>query len=151
MTTTMRKIKTFATGAAAVIALALPVAANAADETLDASFSLEPQSGKFLNNGFKPANWRAEGAVSVPAGEPEILPSKVIDIGNPQGEVTFNPGNMPVCGPRRDRAGPHQRARRRMSSPVVPIRFWVTARHCSPSTAFRRSCWTASWSPSTAG
>ena len=103
MTRTMRRIKTIAMGTVAVLALALPAGASAANESLEASFSLEPRSGKFLKNGFKPANWRAEGAVSVPAGEPEILPSKVIDIGNPQGEVRFNPGNMPVCG---DEIGP---------------------------------------------
>ena len=100
MNKTMRKIKAFATGAVAALALALalPAGANAANETLSSSFSLEPQRGSFLNNGFKAANWKVENTVSVPPGEPEILPSKVIDIGNPQGEMTFNPGNMPVCG-----------------------------------------------------
>ena len=93
------KLQAFAVGAGLLFALAVPTGANAANESLSSSFSLEPQSGSFLKNGFKPANWRAEGTVSVPAGEPEILPSKVIDIGNPQGEMTFNPGNMPVCGP----------------------------------------------------
>ena len=100
MTKTMRKIKAFATGAgiALALALALPAGANAANESLSSTFSLEPQSGSFLNNGFKSANWEVANTVSVPAGEPQILPSKVIDIGNPQGEMTFNPGNMPVCG-----------------------------------------------------
>ena len=95
------KLQAFAVGAGLLFALALavPTGANAANESLSSTFSLEPQSGSFLNNGFKPANWRTEGTVSVPAGEPQILPSKVIDIGNPQGDMTFNPGNMPVCGP----------------------------------------------------
>jgi len=95
----MKLIKTAAAGLVVAFALALPAGANAANESLEASFSLEPQSGSFLNNGFKSANWEVANTVSVPAGEPQILPSKVIDIGNPQGEMTFNPGNMPVCGP----------------------------------------------------
>ena len=105
MTKTMRKIKAFAIGAGAALALALalPAGANAANETLSSTFSLEPQSGSFLNNGFKAANWKVENTVSVPPGETEILPSKVIDIGNPAGDMTFNPGNMPVCG---DEIGP---------------------------------------------
>ena len=100
MTKRMRKIKAFATGAVAALALALalPAGANAANETLSSTFSLESQNGSFLNNGFKAANWKVGNTVSVPPGEPEILPSKVIDIGFPQGEVSFNPGNMPVCG-----------------------------------------------------
>ncbi len=101
MTRTMRKIKALATGAgiALALALALPAGANAANESLSSTFSLQPQSGSFLNNGFKSANWKVENTVSVPAGEPQILPSKVIDIGNPpQDQMRFNPGNMPVCG-----------------------------------------------------
>jgi hypothetical protein len=95
----MKLIKTAAAALVLAFALALPAGANAANESLEASFSLEPQSGSFFNNAFKPANWQTEGTVTVPPGETEILPSKVIDIGNPQGEMTFNPGNMPVCGP----------------------------------------------------
>ena len=105
MKTIKKKLQTFALGAGLLFALALavPTGANAANESLSSTFSLEPQSGSFLNNGFKSANWEVANTVSVPAGETEILPSKVIDIGNPQGEMTFNPGNMPVCG---DEIGP---------------------------------------------
>ena len=97
--TTTRQIRVLAAGVIAALALALPAGVNAANESLEASFSLEPQSGSFFNNAFKSANWQTEGTVTVPPGETEILPSKVIDIGNPAGEMTFNPGNMPVCGP----------------------------------------------------
>ena len=101
MKTIKKKLQTFAVGAGLLFALALavPTGANAANESLSSTFSLEPQSGSFLNNGFKSANWEVANTVSVPAGEPQILPSKVMDIGNPQGDMTFNPGNMPVCGP----------------------------------------------------
>ncbi len=95
----MKLIKTAVAGFVLAFALAVPAGANAANESLSSTFSLEPQSGSFFNNGFKSANWEVANTVSVPAGEPQILPSKVIDIGNPQGEMTFNPGNMPVCGP----------------------------------------------------
>ena len=91
----MKLIKTAAAGLILAFALAIPASANAADETLEGSFSLEPRSGQFLNNGLKPANWSVENTVT--ATGPQILPSKVMDIGNPAGEMTFNPGNMPVC------------------------------------------------------
>jgi len=99
-----RRFTAIATGAVLALALAftVPSAANAADETLEASFSLTPRSGEFLNNGYKPANWRVENNVT--ATGPQILPSKNIDLQFPAGELTFNPGNVPVCSD--DKVGP---------------------------------------------
>lgn len=95
------KIRSFATGAflALAFALALPGTASAGEQVLTADFSLTPQSGGFLNNGFKPADWKIDNSVATadPA-EPEILPTKKIDLTlPPSGQLTFNPGNVPVC------------------------------------------------------
>ncbi len=97
MTKIKRKLMAFVAGTSLLLALALalPAGANAADEQLDASFSLKPRSGTFLKNGLRPANWRID--TNVTATGPQILPSKVIDLQFPAGEMTFNPGNLPVC------------------------------------------------------
>ena len=100
MSSFMRKFKIFAAGAFAVagMVMAVPAASNAAGEELTASFSLQPQSGQFLNNGFTPANLEIENSVATADPlTPEILPAKVIDLTLPAGEMTFSPGNMPVC------------------------------------------------------
>ena len=104
MTRIKSKLRTLAVGAGLVLAfaLALPTGASAADETLEATFSLEPQSGQLLNNGLKPANWKID--TNVTATGPQILPSKNVDLQFPAGELTFNPGNMPVCTD--DKVGP---------------------------------------------
>jgi hypothetical protein len=93
----MKFIKTGIAAIAAVLVLALPAGANAAGEVLDANFTMTPQSGQFLTNGFKAANWEIENSVSVPPANPSILPSKSIDLQFPSSQMTFNPGNMPVC------------------------------------------------------
>jgi hypothetical protein len=93
----MKFIKTGIAALAAALMLALPAGANAADEVLDADFTMTPQSGQFLTNGFKPANWMIENSVSVPPANPTILPSKSIALDFPASQMTFNPGNLPVC------------------------------------------------------
>jgi len=101
MSKTILKIRSFATGAflALAFALALPGMASAGEQTLTAGFSLTPQSGQFLNNGFTPANWTVDNSVAtVDPLEPEILPTKKIDLTlPPSGQMTFNPGNLAVC------------------------------------------------------
>ena len=95
------KIRSFATGAflALAFALALPGMASAGEQTLTAGFSLTPQSGQFLSNGFTPANWTVDNSVAtVDPNEPEILPTKEIDLTlPPSSQMTFNPGNLAVC------------------------------------------------------
>jgi hypothetical protein len=93
----MKFIKTGIAAFAAVLLLALPAGANAAGEMLDANFSMTPQSGDFLTNGFKAANWEIENTVTVPPANPSILPSKSIALDFPASQMTFNPGNLPVC------------------------------------------------------
>ncbi len=70
-----RRLQTFAVGAGLLLALALavPTGANAADETLDADFSLEPRSGSLLNNGLKPANWKIDTNVTAHRGPRSFL------------------------------------------------------------------------------
>ena len=101
MSKTILKIRSFATGAflALAFALALPGMASAGEQTLTAGFSLTPQSGQFLNNGFTPANWTVDNSVAtVDPLEPEILPTKKIDLTlPPSSQMTFNPGNLAVC------------------------------------------------------
>jgi hypothetical protein len=98
----MKLIKTAAAGLILAFVLALPAGANAAGEELTASFSLKPQSGELLKNGYKPADWNVENSVA--ATGPQILPSKVIDLQFPANAMTFNPGNMAVCPD--DQVGP---------------------------------------------
>ncbi len=95
----MKFIKTALAGLILAFALALPATASAGEQALTAGFSLTPQSGQFLKSGFKPANWRVDNSVStVDPMEPVILPSKKIDLTlPPSSQLTFNPGNMPVC------------------------------------------------------
>lgn len=114
----MKFIKTAVALLTTVLGLALPAAANAAGETLDAFFSLKPQSGQFLKSGFKPANWEIGNTVQA-LGDPKpavILPSKVINLQFPADAMTFNPGNMPVCG--LDKVGPPPVS---LSAPVETI------------------------------
>ncbi len=86
-------------------------------------------------------------------GSPQILPSKVIDLQLPAGEVTFNPGNVPVCPD--SAVGPPPTD---LSQPVPNImsraartRFSATAGRSSRSARLTDgACWTASWSSSMA-
>lgn len=101
----MKLIKTAVAALVLAFALALPAAASAGEQILDADFNLEAQSGKFLKDGFKAANWSVDNSVrTADPYEPVILPSKVIDLTMPAGDMTFNPGDMPVCP--EDQIGP---------------------------------------------
>lgn len=89
------------TGLIAVISLGLivPASAGASGEIPEASFSLTPKSGSFFNNAFKSANWAVETGVSAPnPPNTELLPTRETTLRlPPETQMTFNPGNMPVC------------------------------------------------------
>ena len=85
-----------------VVALGLSVpsgaVANGPDFTPSASLELEAQSGSLFNNAFKNANWTVRTGVSAPPEVPSILPTLQSNLSlPPNSQLTFNPGNMPVC------------------------------------------------------
>lgn len=85
--------------ALALVCLASPANAGASGETPSASFSLTPKTGTFSNTAFKSANWRVETGVSAPnPPNTELLPTRSITLRlPPAGQMTFNPGDIPVC------------------------------------------------------
>ena len=96
MSKTIRKIRAFAIGGGPPSRWRWPCrpAPTPANETLSSHASASSsQSGSFLNNGFKSANWKVdEHGSRSPLGEPEILPSKVDRHRLPAGRDDLQPG-----------------------------------------------------------
>ena len=92
------RLRTLVAGAGLVLALALalPAGANAADETLEASFSLEARSGESAEQRSEARQLEGnEHRCGHRSADSSVKGDRPAD--SPTGEITFNPGNVPVC------------------------------------------------------
>jgi hypothetical protein len=87
---------------ALVIALVVPFAAvsaaNAADETVNATTDISARSGPLYKEKAVPSNLKINVDVTTPVSSPKVLPMKNVKVTFPTG-MTFNPNNAktPVC------------------------------------------------------
>jgi hypothetical protein len=74
-----------------------PAVAGASGESAEMRFDMNPRSGAFFKEAYRPANWSVGVTISTP--DPEILPMKKAALSlPPRGQMTFSPSpRMPVC------------------------------------------------------